>query len=163
MRHPPVVRLEINLEILRSSVENNMRSKLLGGVAALALTAATVMASAGPASARDWHGHGGFGLGGAIAAGVIGGALAATTSPYGAPGYGYYDNSPGYAYDNNPGYAYAPGYGSGVYDYAPSPYVEAAPVVVGGGDPGYCAQRFRSYDPASGSYLGFDGLRHPCP
>jgi hypothetical protein len=26
-----------------------------------------------------------------------------------------------------------------------------------------CEQRFRSYDPASGTYLGFDGLRHPCP
>lgn len=27
----------------------------------------------------------------------------------------------------------------------------------------YCAQRFRSYDPASGTYLGHDGYRHPCP
>jgi hypothetical protein len=27
----------------------------------------------------------------------------------------------------------------------------------------YCAQRFRSYDPASGTYLGYDGRRHPCP
>ena len=27
----------------------------------------------------------------------------------------------------------------------------------------YCTQRFRSYDPGSGSYLGYDGLRHPCP
>ena len=31
-----------------------------------------------------------------------------------------------------------------------------------GGDASYCAQRYRSYDPASGTYLGFDGLRHPC-
>lgn len=28
---------------------------------------------------------------------------------------------------------------------------------------GYCAQRYRSYDPASGTYLGRDGRRHPCP
>ena len=28
---------------------------------------------------------------------------------------------------------------------------------------GYCMQRFRSYDPNSGTYLGNDGLRHPCP
>lgn len=28
---------------------------------------------------------------------------------------------------------------------------------------GYCAQRFRSYDPASGTYLGYDGERHSCP
>lgn len=27
----------------------------------------------------------------------------------------------------------------------------------------YCASRFRSYDPESGTYLGYDGLRHPCP
>jgi hypothetical protein len=27
----------------------------------------------------------------------------------------------------------------------------------------YCAQRYRSYDPASGTYLGYDGNRHPCP
>ena len=27
----------------------------------------------------------------------------------------------------------------------------------------YCLQRFRSYDPARGTYLGYDGLRHPCP
>lgn len=27
----------------------------------------------------------------------------------------------------------------------------------------YCAQRFRSYDPQSGTYLGYDGLRHACP
>jgi hypothetical protein len=27
----------------------------------------------------------------------------------------------------------------------------------------YCMQRFRSYDPGSGTYLGYDGYRHPCP
>jgi len=27
----------------------------------------------------------------------------------------------------------------------------------------YCMSRFRSYDPASGTYLGYDGRRHPCP
>ena len=27
----------------------------------------------------------------------------------------------------------------------------------------YCVQRFKSYDPASGTYLGYDGQRHPCP
>lgn len=43
----------------------------------------------------------------------------------------------------------------------------AAPVVVqGGGDPeavAACARRFRSYDARSGTYLGNDGARHPCP
>lgn len=27
----------------------------------------------------------------------------------------------------------------------------------------YCAQRFRSYDPESGTYLNSDGNRYPCP
>ncbi len=37
---------------------------------------------------------------------------------------------------------------------------QAAPVY--GGNAAYCAQRYKSYDPASGTYLGYDGLRHPC-
>ncbi|WP_262297284.1 BA14K family protein [Microvirga sesbaniae] len=41
---------------------------------------------------------------------------------------------------------------------------QAAPTYVApGGGSAYCAQRFKSYDPASGTYLGYDGLRHPCP
>lgn len=93
-----------------------------------------------------WHGGGGWRRGGgwggggfipgAIAGAVIGGALAA---PY------YYDDSYGY-------------YGD-YYDDGPA--VEVAPP--GGDATGYCMQRFKSYDPASGTYLGYDGLRHPCP
>ncbi|MFL4996329.1 MAG: BA14K family protein [Microvirga sp.] len=37
---------------------------------------------------------------------------------------------------------------------------QAAPAYGGNA---YCAQRFKSYDPGSGTYLGYDGLRHPCP
>jgi len=29
-------------------------------------------------------------------------------------------------------------------------------------DGSYCAQRFRSYDPGTGTYLGYDGQRHRC-
>jgi hypothetical protein len=52
---------------------------------------------------------------------------------------------------------------------APGPVAAGPPpgYVAGGppdGDPAaYCAQRFRSYDPRSGTYLGNDGQRHPCP
>ncbi len=30
------------------------------------------------------------------------------------------------------------------------------------GDASYCAQRYRSYDPQSGTFMGYDGRRHPC-
>ncbi len=39
---------------------------------------------------------------------------------------------------------------------------QAAPVY-GGNAASYCAQRYRSYDPASGTYLGYDGVRRACP
>ena len=32
-----------------------------------------------------------------------------------------------------------------------------------GNSVGYCMSRFKSYDPNSGTYLGYDGYRHPCP
>jgi hypothetical protein len=30
-------------------------------------------------------------------------------------------------------------------------------------DVAYCQHRFRSYDLASGTYMGYDGMRHSCP
>jgi hypothetical protein len=32
----------------------------------------------------------------------------------------------------------------------------------GGASSSSCAQRYRSFDPASGTYLGYDGNRHTC-
>lgn len=84
---------------------------------------------------RGWRRGGGIGAG-IVAGAIIGGAIA--SRPYGYYGYDGY----------GPGYAYAPAYGQG---YA------------GGDEILYCQQRFRSYDPNSGTYLGFDGYRHPCP
>jgi hypothetical protein len=55
-----------------------------------------------------------------------------------------------YFYDT-PYYAYDPGYY--VDDGA---YVDDDAVA-------YCMSRFRSYNPATGTYTGFDGLQHPCP
>jgi hypothetical protein len=90
----------------------------------------------------DHDRHHGYGRGVGFAAGLAAGS---------ALGYGY-----GGSYDPNyynDGYAYNdPGYDG----YTGS-------VVSSGADPSYCAQRYQSYDPASGTYLGYDGLRHPCP
>ena len=67
------------------------------------------------------------------------------------------------------GYGYGPGYyapGPGYYDGG---YDDGGPVAVapgpGGGDDAvaYCMQTYKSYDPQSGTYLGYDGMRHPCP
>ena len=88
------------------------------------------------------RGGGGF-IPGAVAGAVIGGAIA-SQYPYGYGGY--YDGGPAY-YDDQ---------------YVDDGAVAVAPAP-GGDDAAYCAQRFRSYDPGSGTYLGNDGLRHPCP
>lgn len=65
-----------------------------------------------------------------------------------------------YAYYGDPYYDDSYYYGDTYYDDEPS----VAVVPDSGGDAaGYCAQRYRSYDPASSTYLGYDGLRHPCP
>ena len=64
-------------------------------------------------------------------------------------GYGGYDDP--YYYNDDSAYN-DPGYDG----YSGS-------VVSSGTDPSYCAQRYKSYDPASGTYLGRDGRRHPCP
>jgi hypothetical protein len=92
-----------------------------------------------------FRGGGHRGFGGGLAAGIIAGSV------IGAGAYG-----PGYGYGYDPGYyAYGPGYDDDSYAYMG----DGAPVA----DSGYCAQRYRSYDPGSGTYLGYDGLRHPCP
>jgi hypothetical protein len=34
---------------------------------------------------------------------------------------------------------------------------------VAGADAAWCQAHFRSYNPATGTYLGFDGQYHSCP
>jgi hypothetical protein len=99
-----------------------------------------------------WRGGRGRGVGigaGFVAGALIGGAIAG--APYGYGGYAPY----GYS-------GYAPGYVPQGYideDDGDDGYAAGGP----GGGAGYCAQRYRSYDPRSGTFLGYDGLRHPCP
>lgn len=93
---------------------------------------------------RGWGGGAALGAGalGLATGAIIGGALA-------APRY------------NDPYYG-----GRGPYAPAPvyvQPYETGTVYSGGAADEDYCIRRFKSYDPASGTYLGFDGLRHPCP
>ena len=106
-------------------------------VDALAITKAT---DSGVETVR-WGRRFGWGLGAGLLGGaIVGGALAAPYY-YGEPYYPY--GEPAY-----PSAAYGPG-------YYPAPGI--------GGGASYCASRYRSYDPATGTYLGYDGVRHPCP
>ncbi|MET0277599.1 MAG: BA14K family protein, partial [Pseudorhodoplanes sp.] len=43
-----------------------------------------------------------------------------------------------------------------------APPAYAPPPPAGGDWYAYCASKYRSFDPASGTFLGYDGLRHPC-
>jgi BA14K-like protein len=85
----------------------------------------------------------GVGVGAAAVAtgALIGGAIATQNQ-------GYYYPDQNYPCYLDPGYVYS----------------DAAPVAYNNGDfVAYCEQTFRSYDQASGSYLGYDGFRHACP
>jgi BA14K-like protein len=89
-------------------------------------------------------GGGGALIGAGIAGAVIGGAIASQ----GGYGPGYYAPGPGYY--NDPGYD-----DGGAVAVAPAPDGDDAVA--------YCMQTYRSYDPRSGTYMGNDGYRHPCP
>lgn len=156
-----------------------MRNYLLGGVAiACVLTffipAAPALAQNGcgtshPCSARSvagpgqaqyrnqhrgyahGYGHGnGYGVGAGVAAGLAAGAIigGAMQQDQG------YDPVETYPAESYPVYS----------DQVPSDEEAGPQVAVGDGDSvAYCQQTYRSYDPTSGTYLGYDGLRHPCP
>src|SRR5262245_29535924 len=89
-----------------------------------------------------WGWRGGWGWGWGVGAGVAAGALigGALDAPY------YYG-----------------GYYGGPYYYASPYYADPYYVRAGNADASYCARRYRSYDPRSGTFLGNDGRRHPCP
>jgi MFS family permease len=124
---------------------------LAAPAAAAPLSSSLVLQSAPPGPSvetvqyrRGWRGgyRGGYGRGfagagiGFAAGALLGGAIVGS-QPYGYYGYG------GYGPDYDQAYVISPG--------------------VEGGEVAYCQQRFRSYDVRSGTYLGFDGLRHSCP
>lgn len=110
----------------------------------------------------------GYGRDIGFAAGAAAGVAAGSAIALGDYGYGYgYNYNDGYYDPNAYGDSYA--YDNGITYDTGLPLVtfdQPAPVdqttVAVGGDASYCAQRYRSYDPASGTYLGYDGLRHPC-
>jgi BA14K-like protein len=74
--------------------------------------------------------------------------------------------------DTDPGYrgTFISGSVVGAVGFYDNGYYEDAPVAVvqgpggnGGDTVAYCTQTYKSYQPRSGTYLGYDGQRHPCP
>ena len=63
-----------------------------------------------------------------------------------------------YPYYDDPYYY---GYGQGYYD--PGYYYGDAPATVSPDAVSYCMQRFRTYDPSTGTYIGRGGVRLSCP
>ncbi|MEJ8571066.1 BA14K family protein [Microbaculum marinum] len=118
--------------------------------------------------------------GAAVAAGVVGlaaGALigSALAQPrYYAPAPYAYGTAPYVAPAPAPVYV-APGYVAPTQPYDPSLPVQSGPgysgtYVATGYAPArgtaewnaYCASKYRSFDPATGTFLGYDGKRHYC-
>jgi hypothetical protein len=135
----------------------------VGGASAIgnAAPAQVEMVRWGGGYGRGGWGRGGWGWGvgaGLLGGAIIGGALAAPYygyGPYYGPGPYYYGPGP------YPAPAYGPGPGSG-YGSGPGPgYGPGGPA--GADAVASCARRYKSYDPSSGTFLGNDGQRHPCP
>ena len=116
-----------------------------------------------------FHGGGGGFHGGGFHGGYGGGGWG------GGYGGGYGGWGGGYGYGDGYGYGGAalglgllggailgsqyPYYGSGYATYPQATYPQDGGAV----STASCASRFKSYNPATGTYLGYDGLRHPCP
>ena len=113
------------------------------------------------ARARGFRGGGFARRGGGFRRGGYGRRLG-----YRGRGFGYRGGGYGYR-----GYrrGYGPGLGLGlaagaIIGGALAAQAAAPPPAAYSGDVvAYCSQRFKSYDPGSGTYLGYDGNRHSCP
>jgi len=71
---------------------------------------------------------------------------------YYGPRYGYY----------GPGYGYGYGAAAGAIGLTTGAIVGSA-IAQSNNAASYCAQRYRSYNPATGTYVGYDGVRRRCP
>lgn len=103
----------------------------------------------------------GGGQGAAIGA-ILGagtGAVIASEGQRRANGYYYHRNG---CYLQRPDGAWVvahPRYCAPQPAYAPPP----PPAPVAGDAEAYCMQKYRSYDPRTGTFVGYDGIRRPCP
>jgi hypothetical protein len=105
-----------------------------------------------------------------------GGAVRVGGGFHGGKGYhhgsprGFGGGAPATRFDgNSAGYrgTFISGSVVGAVGFYDNGYYEDDPVTVvpdqGGDTVAYCLQIYKSRDPQSGTYLGYDGQRHPCP
>jgi hypothetical protein len=100
-----------------------------------------------------WYGGSYYRLGIDLAAGALVGGTIAASPGYGYGGHGY----GGYGYSYSYGRSYASTAGP---DSSTSRFIDSRTKTY---YDDYCKQRFKKYDSSSGTYLGDDGLRYPCP
>jgi hypothetical protein len=144
--------------------------RAFGAAALLALAIATPVQDAtaqDPLGGAILGGAAGAILGGALGGGrgaatgaIIGGATGAIIGSQGQArpgGYYYYDNGCYLPRGDGGWIAVSPRYCAG------APAVVYAPPPPPGDAVAYCMQRYRSYDPVSQTFMGFDGIRRPCP
>jgi hypothetical protein len=140
---------------------NSFRILSAGAVLVLAMTA-PVSSSAEPHAGKG-------GSGGAARAG---GGFHGGKSHHGGSARGFGGASAARFDGGDPGYrgTFISGSVVGAVGFYDNGYYEDGPVAVvqdpggnGDGAAGYCMQTYRSYDSQSGTYLGYDGQRHPCP
>ena len=150
-----------NALFVRATAALSVAALLIGTAAPLAAAPVpSSIATLKSATAPDiidvrYRGRRGAGIAAGIATGLIlGGIIASQPRYYGPRGY-YYN----YYYGGPPPLFYGP-----QVFYPPGYY---GPMVGSGYGPrgdwlSYCFSRYRSFDPVSGTYMGYDGRRHPC-
>ncbi|WP_423875365.1 BA14K family protein [Bradyrhizobium sp.] len=134
--HPTLEGTTVSTSLRNLAVSALLASGLLftGAASAAPLGELLAIAKANPNVTQTVQWRGGgWGWGAPVVGGLIAGAIV------------------GGAIANAP---YGPGY------YGPPPVAYGPPP---GDAVAYCMQQYRSYDPRSGTYLGYDGFRHPCP
>ena len=156
--------------IITSTIFAGVLAAMATPASALPVSGDTALAKVQPAAESVRYG-GGF-RGGGFRGGYGGRGFGGGGRGYYGGGRGYYGRGYGRGYGGL-GYGlaagallggalaypyYSGGYYNGVYD-------EGTVVEQTDGateSPEYCARRYKSYDPRSGTYFGYDGLRHPC-
>ncbi|WP_026379708.1 BA14K family protein [Afifella pfennigii] len=137
-----------------------LKPSFLTGLALAVAVASSAAIMPTPAEAKDGR-NAAFAAG--IAAGAIGlGALAAASRPrvhyYQGNTY-YYDRRSGYYYQRPVVYAPPP---PPPVVYAPAPVYAARPAPWTPEWYAYCASKYRSFDPASGTFQPYRGPRQLC-